>query len=111
MDDDADNRGPEHAPVKHISVLKYMLDESVRILILFCAFDGLVETRIENLSGGVNALQAVAREGVKKLFANQHHAPTIFFVSWIVMRLKGAVESIEHRNQIHHQPLDAAAAL
>src|SRR5258705_8403936 len=69
-----------------------------------------METRIENLSGCVNALQAVACESVEELFADQHHAFAIFFVCGIIMRLQRAIESIENGNQIHDQPLDTAAA-
>ena len=111
MNADADNRGPENTSVKHVPVLKDVEDKSVGMIFRFGAFDGLVNVRIENLSGGINALHAVTREGVPELFPDQQHALAIFFVGGIVVRLERPVESIEDGNQIRDQAFDAAARL
>src|ERR1700730_568229 len=71
MDDDADNRGPQHAPVKHVFVLKYVKDVSVGMLLRFGALDGLVHVGSQYLARGIDALQSVAREGIPKLLADQ----------------------------------------
>src|ERR1700676_1781608 len=109
MHDDANDRGPEHTPVKQIPVLKDVQDESVRIVRRFGALDGLVEMRIENLSRRVETFEPMAREGVKELLSNQQHTFAIFFVAGVVMRLQGTIESVENRNQIHHQSFETSA--
>ena len=109
MNDDADNRGAEDTPVKHVSVLKDVQDESVGMVFRFGALDGLVDVRIEHLPGGIYALHAVASKSVPKLLADQHHALAIFFVGNCVMRLERPIESIEDGDQIRDQALDAAA--
>ena len=53
----------------------------------------------------------MAREGIPKLFADQHHALAIFFVGGIVVRLERPIESIEDGNQIRDQAFDAATRL
>src|SRR5882762_9633606 len=111
MDDDADNRGPQHAPVKHVSVLKNVEDVSVGMLIRFGALDGLVHVWIENLARGIDTLHAVTRQGVPELLADQRDALAIFFIGRIVVRLERAIESIEDGNQVRDQALDAAPPL
>ena len=60
MNDDADNRGPQDAAVEHVSVLKYVKDESIGMIIRFGALDRLMDMGIEDLAGGFNTLDAVA---------------------------------------------------
>ena len=109
MDDDADNRGPEDAPVKHVSVLKYIEDISVRMVFRFGALDGLVEVRIEYFARGLDALDTVARQGIPELLADQHHTFAIFLVGGIVVPLERPIESIEDWYQVQDQSLDAAS--
>src|SRR5882672_5796494 len=111
MNDDTHNRGPDNTPMKHAPILEDVENETVGMVFRFGALDGLVNVRIENLPGGINALHAVAREGIPKLFADQHHALPIFLVGGIVVRLERPIESIEDGNHIRDQTFDAAARL
>ena len=110
MHGDPHNRGPQDASVKQISVLKHIDDETVGKLLGFHPLDGLMHVRIENFPGGFHALDAVSRQRVPQLLADQDDALAIFLIGRIVVALERPVEPIEHRNQIRDQALDAAPA-
>ena len=66
--------------------------------------------RVEYFSRRIDALYAVLRNRIPELLADQGDSLAIFLVSRIVVRLKRAIERIQHGDEIGDQPLDAAAA-
>ena len=69
-----------------------------------------MQVRVEHFPRRLDALDAVLRNGIPELLADQRDPLAIFLVRRIVVRLQRAIERIQHRNQIDDQPLDAAPA-
>ncbi len=84
--------------MKEVTVLKYIHDKTIGKLFGFDALDCLMHVRIENLSGGIHALNSVPRKRVPKLLANQGDALAIFLVTGIIVGGKSAVKRIQHWN-------------
>ena len=57
--DDADDCGPQNSAVKEVSILKYLQNVAVGIILRLRAFDRLVHVRVKHLPRGLDALHAV----------------------------------------------------
>src|SRR5580692_499567 len=68
---DADHRRTQHFLVERISGLHFADDGAVSIFGGFDAFDGVVHVRIEFLAHGIDTDEALLRERLPKLFADQ----------------------------------------
>src|SRR5260370_965970 len=93
------HRRTQHAAVKDISRLKNLQDGAVGVLRCFGAVHGLVQMRIETLSGWINALDAQARQMVRKLLVNQLEPFPVALVFRFAVRRKGVLEAVNHGNE------------
>lgn len=97
--------------MEDVAGLEFLENSVVRVIGGFYAFDGVMKIWIEALAFGFDFLNALLREDVKHLFANQFEADTKLAVGSIAMRGDGAVETVEHGEQIFHEGFGAAMAL
>ena len=107
---DANHRGTQNFAVKNVTGLQFFENGVVGLIRGFDALDSVMKVRVEALAFGFDFLQALLREHVEHLLANQLEAGAKFVMLGVTMRGNGAVEAVKHGEQMFHERFGAAVA-